>query len=44
MKDCCRPDAPKGKFKRTLNVIITSIILLLLGTGVLITLIQLFRG
>lgn len=44
MKDCCQPDAPKGKFRKAIDFITTSIILLLLGAGLLLMISRLFRG
>lgn len=44
MKDCCQPDAPKGKFRRLLDTLTTAIIVLLMGGGLVFTLIHYLRG
>ena len=40
MKDCCNPAAAKSKTKRVVNGVTTAVILIILGAGLLLTLIH----
>ncbi|CAH1002591.1 hypothetical protein LEM8419_03464 [Neolewinella maritima] len=44
MKDCCQPDGPKGKFSRFLHTLTTTVIVLLVGAGIVLVLMQWVRG